>query len=189
MPPQISFAISPYADAPDGLIANSRTAGHEIWLVMPMQTAAYPRTDPGPHTLLKDAPKQDNLAKLTWLMARPQGYAGFLGSADPEFLKSPDAQPVLDAIYSRGIALAAGSDIQNAPGKPYIHTDLWLTGAVTREDMEGSLKALEDLAARNGHATAVLQPLPLTYEAVKAWIETLPAKGFVLAPLSAQAGG
>ncbi len=188
LPPEISFAISPYADFPDTLTASFRAKGHETWLVLPMQTSAYPRDDPGPHTLLTGVETQENLSRLTWLMGRAAGYVGFLGPGDDTFLKAKEAPDILDALFGRGVALAAASpDLKSAAATPYVRPDLWLDSFVAPQDIQDKLQELENTARQNGHAAAVLPPLPLTYATVKAWAETLPQKGIVLAPLSAQA--
>ncbi|MBU0858642.1 MAG: divergent polysaccharide deacetylase family protein, partial [Alphaproteobacteria bacterium] len=51
-----------------------------------------------------------------------------------------------------------------------------------------ALAQLEKLAREQGFAAAVIRPYPLSYQLVQEWIATLPEKGIVLAPLSAQTG-
>lgn len=190
LPPDISFGFSPYADQTDASVAAARAKGHEAWLVLPMQPVSYPRIDPGPQTLLNGAPAKDNLAKLQTLMKRASGYAGFVGSYNPMFFTSAiDALPVTTALWQRGLGLADTSQHPMAgvdPAQPYIHVDLWIDRTVNASDLADNLKLLEALAQRNGHASAVVQPLPLSYAAIRQWADSLAARGFTLGPLSAQ---
>lgn len=191
MPAPVSFAVSPYGGTIDALIAASRQNGHEVWMILPQQGPSYPRIDPGPRTLLVDVPLQDNLAKLNWLMARGEGYAGFIGSYNGDFLKSvKDSAPILDTIYGRGLAYietSANNPKQPADiARPYASANLWLDDTASSAAIQEKLKQLETQARTNGRAIGILHPLPLSYREVKAWIDTLPQKGYVLAPLSAQ---
>ena len=191
LPPEISFGLSPYAAQGDALVKSARGKGHEAWLVLPMQPASYPRVDPGPKTLLTGATPSFNVGRLTSLMKTATGYAGFVGSYDPVFLASPaDALPVVTALWQRGLGLADTSRQAMGgvdPAKPYIHVDLWIDRSVNADSLADRLKLLEALAQRNGHASAVVQPLPLTYPAIAQWAAGLEARGFALGPLSAQA--
>jgi polysaccharide deacetylase 2 family uncharacterized protein YibQ len=193
MPPDISFAMSPYASDIDKLVAASREKGHEAWIILPMQTPDYPRIDPGPKTLLKGVQQKDNLEKLNWLMTRGTGYAGFIGSQGNDFMASEkDSKPVMSEIYSRGLAYVSPEALHESAtvvtGQPSGNADLWLGDTVDKAEIEAELKKLEDLARTNGHAVGIIRPLPLTYHVIGDWAESLEQRGFVLAPLSANIG-
>jgi polysaccharide deacetylase 2 family uncharacterized protein YibQ len=189
LPPSVTFALSPYAESPGVLASQARAKGHEIWMILPLQPPDYPRADPGPHTMLIGAPQQENLSKLNWLMTRADGYAGFLAPAPSPFLTAPDAKAILDAMAARGLGFADGTNTVSPKDTkaPLIHADLSLDRDSDPADITAKLTALEDTARKNGHATVLLPPLPLVFKAVKSWTDSLPQKGFVLAPLSAQA--
>lgn len=193
MPPDISFAMSPYAADIDKLISSSREKGHEAWIILPMETADYPRIDPGPQTLLKGMQEKDNLAKLTWLMTRATGYAGFIGNQGNNFMSSDkDAKPILNEIYGRGLVYvspeASHESMLAVPGQPRANADLWLGDATDTTAIETQLKKLEDLARANGHAVGIIRPFPVALHTIDEWAKSLPQKGFNLAPLSANVG-
>jgi len=197
MPPEVSFVFSPYSDALEFWMTESRAKGHEVWLTLPAQTDDYPRDDAGPHTLLTNAGDSENQRKLFWLMARPQGFAGFVTPYRTVFMDSPgDMRPVLYEILRRGLGLintAENPDPNIAaldrelPGA-YGQASTFLDDALDAEAINESLRQLEAAAQEKGYASAFLRPTPAGYKAVLEWLDTLPGKGFMLAPLSIQTG-
>lgn len=198
LPPNISFILSPYAAAPDFWVRESRAQGHEIWLSLPLETDAYPQDDPGPHTMLISAPEKENLAKLDWLLSRADGYAGFVTGPNPAFMASAgDMRPVIGAIYHRGLGFVDGSaDPSLIPHTmavgmktPYSVVDIWIDSPDPSQDsIARALEQLEAKARDKGFAVGVIHALPVSYQQVMKWVETLPQKGLSLAPLSATTG-
>jgi polysaccharide deacetylase 2 family uncharacterized protein YibQ len=196
LPPAVSFDVSPYAAAPDVLVAAARAKGHEIWLTLPLESEDYPRVDTGADTLLISAPPQQNLAKLAHVLGSAAGYAGLIASPNPAFLKSDnDARPILADLYGRGLGFV---DTSETPGPlpqnlsltqnaPYAAANIWLDNSATPDDIQAALGKLEQKAREHGSATGLIHPLPVSYREIKQWLETLPDKGITLAPLSAQA--
>lgn len=198
MPPDVSFILSPYAAAADFWINESRARGHEVWLTLPMESKSYPLHDPGPHTLLIGAPERENQVKMDWLLTRGTGYVGFVTSYQPEFMQAVnDVRPVIGNIYKRGLGFVDGSA---SPGltpqtmaagmkAPYSTVDLWLDAAdASPPAIEESLKRLEAIAHEKGSAVGIINALPVSYQQVLSWAESLPGKGLQLAPLSATTG-
>lgn len=198
MPPEISFIVSPYAETIDFWVRESRSRGHEIWLSLPTESDDYPARDPGPHTMLVSAPERENQAKMEWLMTRVDGYIGFVTGYNPVFIGSPnDMRPIVGNIYNSGLAFVDGSaDPSLIPQTmavgmkaPYSTIDIWIDRPeATQEEIARNLKALEELAKKRGFAVGVIQPLPVSYQQVLKWVNTLPRKNLVLAPLSATTG-
>ena len=52
LPGPIGLQLSPYAPDLPALVERARGAGHEVLLELSMESADYPASDPGPHTLL-----------------------------------------------------------------------------------------------------------------------------------------
>lgn len=196
-PPEITLVMSPYAANPDFWMNVARERGHEIWMHLPLETEDYPRTDPGPHTMIIDAPERDNIRKLRWLMSRARGYVGFVTGEDHVFIKSlHDMRPVIGEIYSRGLGfidaeakpsaipatMAAG---QNAP---YGTVQLYLKDDMPLSEISAELEKVEKLAKDRGKATIIIYPNPASYQAVLKWLGTFDDKNLILAPLSAQTG-
>ncbi len=197
MPPEVSFAISPYARTPDQWVRDGRAKGHESWMMLPMEADEYPRIDTGPYTLLITAPERQNQAKLATVLGSAAGYVGCIATANPAFMQAiNDMRPVIGSIYSRGLAFI---DTSAEPGitaqsmalgqhAPYASADIWLDETPTKEGVQAALAKLEERARSQGSAIGLIRPLPLSYQEILAWIKTLPEKGLTLAPLSAQTG-
>jgi polysaccharide deacetylase 2 family uncharacterized protein YibQ len=197
LPPDVSLVLSPYMTTPDLWVVEARSRGHEIWLSLPVQGKDYPLVDPGPQTILIGAAEKDNLNKLYWTMSRATNYAGFITPPDPSFLKAEqDMRPVLTRIYGRGLGFIDGSmmpplipqTMAKSMKAPYGTIDVWVDSPAEKESIMDALAQVEKLAREQGFAAAVIRPYPLSYQLVQEWIATLPEKGIVLAPLSAQTG-
>lgn len=197
MPPEVSFALSPYALTPDLWVSESRARGHEIWMTLPMETLDFPDTDPGPHTILIGAPEHENISKLGGVLGRIAGYVGVIGGPDQIFLNAVnDMRPVLSSIYNHGLGFADGME---TPGSvpatlalgmnaPYMNIDVWIDRTETAEAIRAQFERLEQTAREQGSAAGAIHPVPLSYQETERWLATLAGKGFILAPLSAQAG-
>ncbi len=197
LPPEISLAVSPYSNTPDLWVNEARARGHEVWMMLPMEDANYPQSDPGPHTMLIKAPERENQIKLSWILSRTTGYVGMIANENPAFLQAVnDVRPVLGNVFSRGLAFV---DTSAQPGSmpqsmalgqnaPYASADVWIDSPPTKENIEAAFVKLENIAHENGSATGLIHPLPLSYQELMRWIGTFNDKGLVLAPLSTQTG-
>ncbi|MCB9989073.1 MAG: divergent polysaccharide deacetylase family protein [Rhodospirillales bacterium] len=197
MPSDVSLIVSPYAKELPFWVKQAREKGHEVWMSLPVEANDYPQQDTGPSTSLIGVDERENLKKLTWLMGREEGVIGFVTGDSPAFLDMPtDLRPLLSEIYGRGMAFAdTGSNhsstaqaMAHGMRAPYAAVDLWIDSEPTPEAIQAALKQLEDIARTDGRASGIFHALPLSYQEVLNWAETLPASGFVLAPLSAQTG-
>ncbi|MCB1556966.1 MAG: divergent polysaccharide deacetylase family protein [Alphaproteobacteria bacterium] len=198
MPPEIGFILSPYADDLSLWASESRRRGHEIWLTLPMETTDYPRDDPGPFAALIGLPEQENIQRAARAMSRVQGYIGLASPADASFMNEPDdVRPLLGNVFRRGLGFldtsrapaAQVAHIAEGMHAPYATIDVPLDAQADKDSIRAALAVLEQTARDKGQATGLIRPLPVSYHEILAWIQTLPAKGFVLAPLSTQAAG
>ena len=73
LPPEITLSFVPYSDGLQGWIDLARQNGHEVLLEAPMEPVDYPDNDPGPYTLMAQAPGQETVTKLEWLLSRATG--------------------------------------------------------------------------------------------------------------------
>ncbi|HRJ70455.1 MAG TPA: divergent polysaccharide deacetylase family protein, partial [Beijerinckiaceae bacterium] len=195
LPGEVSFAFAPYGNDLEKQVARARDDGHEILLQLPMEPFDYPENDPGPQTLLADAPEAQNLDRLHWLMARFQGYAGltnFMGARLSTSRKG--LKPILAEAAKRGLVFvddgAAGrSQIVTAAGEvglPAARGDIVLDGIDKPADLDAALARAENLARTNGRVIVMGPALPMTVERLGRWLKTLEQKGIVLAPVTAQ---
>lgn len=197
MPPEISLIFSPYSQNLQKLVDASRARGHEVWLTLPMETERYPYDDPGPHTLIIGAPERQNNRKMLWLMGQAQGVVGFAGQEDAIFLQAPhDMRSVMGTLLKSGMGFinteegvpsAVLDAMATGMNAPYATSDIWLDKTPQKSDIREALARLEDKARDTGRAIGVIHTYPVSYHETLQWLKTLEQKGFILAPLSAQA--
>jgi uncharacterized protein len=189
LPGPISLQFSPYAPDLPALVERARRAGHEALLDLPMEPSDYPASDPGPHTLLADGPRDENVKRLNWLLARTPGYIAFAG-AGTRFARSDQVALVLDVLARRGLALVELGTNHLAPaaaaaGLPYASTPPAIDEDPSVLSIDYALAGLEAEALAGGSALGVAQGYPVTLERLRLWVATLEGKGLVLAPVSA----
>ena len=196
LPPEATLVLDPYSTNPDFWMNEARSDGHEVWLKLPVETDLYPLDDPGPQTLMINGLERQNLNKLNWVLSRGAGYAGIVTGYNAAFTKAPNAlRPALNEIYRRGLGFFEGdpqpgetaASMANSVNAPYAHNNVWIDLPSTHEHLAASLRQLEVLAQGQGSSIGIIHATPMSMEMLIDWISGLDAKGFVLAPLSAQA--
>lgn len=196
MPADVSVVITPYAVRADFWLEEARSKGFETWLTLPVETDLYPFNDPGPQTLLINAAQKLNMNKLHWTLSRGSGYAGLVTGAGASFLRSPDdARPIMNEIFTRGLGFVDGdtspSDIPATLAESlngaYETVDVWIDVPSSPEHIAASFRQLEVMADGKGRSIGFVHVTPQSMKPLRAWLETLPEKGYMLAPLSAQA--
>ena len=189
LPGPISLQLSPYAPDLPALVDRARAAGHEVLLDLPMEPADYPASDPGPHTLLADSSRAENLKRLDWLLAQAPGYIALAGGG-ARFAASDHAGDVLDVLARRGLALIELGASQLAPaaaaaGLPYASAPRAIDQDPSTPSIDEALAGLEAEALAGSSALGVVPGYPVSLERLHAWAATLEDKGLVLAPVSA----
>lgn len=196
MPADISLVFSPYASDMELWVNEARNRGHEVWLSMAFEPEDYPKTDTGPHTLLKGVPDRENLKKLRWLLGRTDGYVGFVGGKDTHFSSSyRDYKSIITKLYQRGLGfIDTSTDPSPLPQSMalslkagYGRVHVIIDEVPTQDGINAALTELEQIAQKQGYAVGLFSPIPLSYKKVLLWIKHLNRKGYVLAPLSASA--
>jgi polysaccharide deacetylase 2 family uncharacterized protein YibQ len=189
LPGAIGLQLSPYAPDLAALTERARHAGHEVLLGLPMEPADYPASDPGPHTLLAESSRADNLERLDWVLARAPGYVAVAGGG-ARFAGSGHVAPVLDVLSRRGLALIelGASQLEGAAaaaGLPYASAAHAIDRDPSALSIDFALAGLEAEALAGGSALGVAHDHPVSLERLRAWAATLEDKGLVLAPVSA----
>jgi len=196
LPGGITLAFSPYSRQLAQDIPLARAAGHEVLLSLPMEPVSYPANDPGPQALLTALTPAQNLERLDWLLSRFTGYVGVTNYMGSRFTASDqDMRPILEALHQRGLlffdsrsgAHSIAGHLAEELGLPTVSNERFIDTEAARASIDKALAAVEDEARRKGSAIAMGFPYPVTIERVAAWAQTLPDKGFVLAPISAMA--
>lgn len=192
LPPAVSFAVSPYSYRPDALLQRLRARGHEVFVSLPMEPRGFPVDDPGPEALLTGNIEAVNQQRFEWAMSRIAGYVGVtgaMGALRGERFGGSSTQmaPVLRELGSRGLMYVESRvGAPRAPGVMERSVNVVVDALETRSDIDARLAELEVLAHDHGTALGLAgPPHPVTVARLASWAATLPARGFVLVPVSA----
>lgn len=194
LPAAVTLGFVPYGSELTRWITRARGTGHEVLLQVPMEPLDYPDNDPGPQTLIANAPKDQNIDRLHYFLSRSQGYVGVTNLMGARFTANEDAlSAVLAETGKRGLLfLDDGSSprslAQQAATKnksPFLKADLVLDARTEWADIDAALVKLEAIAAEKGVAVATASALPVTIERLARWAKTLEARGIRLVPISA----
>jgi len=194
LPGAVSFSFAPYADNLRAWIKKSRDAGHEALIDMPMEPLDYPRNDPGPNTLLANAPTDQNIRRLEWALSRATGYVGVATFMGASLAARPKAlRPILAELKMRGLMILDTREnplghiveISKEIGLPVAANHLFLDAVPTAAAIEQRLRELEARALKRNEAIALARPLPVTIRTLLQWLPELERRGIALAPVSA----
>ncbi|HEX3350351.1 MAG TPA: divergent polysaccharide deacetylase family protein [Acetobacteraceae bacterium] len=197
LPPEVSFAVSPYTPSPDNLLGDIRAKGHEFLISIPMEPQGYPTNDEGAQSLLIGATAQQNARRLDWALSRIQGYAGATNALDgmrgERFTASTTQfRPLLEQLASRGVLFVDASPetdqvpFSSVPRLTARRIDITVDAPAVRSEIDWKLAQLEGLARDRGAAIGLaLLPRPVTVAVLAQWSATLKARGLALAPISA----
>ena len=195
LPPDVSLALSPYADNAADWAAMARQNGHEIWISLPMQTKET-GDDLGPNAVMLKSGLQQKLDSVMRVLGSAVGYAGIISQKNHAFDRSDiDIEPVLKQIYDRGLAFAESNPDGYAFGEaqaakidaPYVRNDFWLGDDLRGDTLDRTMQAAELMAMKQGHAVIFVHPYPVVLDKLEAWMAGGEARGLQFAPLSALA--
>jgi hypothetical protein len=195
MPGGVTLVFAPFADGLKDTVARARGKGHEVLLSVPMEPEGYPRSDPGPQTLLASLSEVENQDRLAWALTRAEGYVGIANLTGSRFAASPrHLEPVLKTLRQRGLLfLDRWANSPQAPalqlakdlGLPVAGVQMVVDQEPARSAIDGRLAELERIARRDGRAVGLALPYPLSLERIAVWASGLEARGVALAPVSA----
>ena len=194
LPGDISFGFAPYGDHLQVQVNKARAKGHEIMLQVPMEPMGYPGINPGPKTLLVDAPPADNIASLRWHMSRFAGYAGITNYMGARLLAAADAvDPVMQELKQRGLVYLEDATVNStvspkigdARRLPVRRASVIIDADPKPAAIADALAGLEQEAIANGIAIGTGSGLEVTIDSVAEWSKELRQKGILLIPISA----
>jgi len=194
LPGPVTLAYGPYGRNLEGWVRQSRDAGHEVMLQVPLEPFDYPDNDPGPHTLLTSLSPEENLKRLHWIMSRFTGYTGITNYMGAKFTAAQESfLPMLEEVKSRGLlylddgtaSRSTAGQIARDLGVDYSVSQVVIDEARSAKEIDLALKKLENIAQQNGYAIGIGSSLPLTIGRAAEWIRTLESKGIELVPISA----
>jgi polysaccharide deacetylase 2 family uncharacterized protein YibQ len=196
LPPEVSLAISAYAQGGQDWVRAARAAGHEVFLAVPMEPVNYPQDDPGPLTLLTSASPDETLDKLSRMMAGISGYVGIVNTMGSRFTAArASLQPVMETLSYRGLMFLDAATSQYSLGAnmaaegdvPHAFVNRRLDDMPSREAILSQLKQLEQVAQAYGAAVGLARPYPVSVQAVNEWAAGLASRNLTLAPVTATA--
>ncbi len=196
LPGTVTLALAPYGDGLEDVLAQARSAGHEILLQVPLEPYNYPHVDPGPKTLTVDAKPAENLDRLHWLMSRITNYVGVVNYMGGLFTsETPAFAPVLADIGERGLLyLDDGSSPRSVAGSvaegraPFLEADMVLDTDLSAAAIDDRLRQLQTIARDRGYAIATATAFPTTIERITAFARSAADHNISVVPLSALAG-
>ncbi|RIJ24166.1 divergent polysaccharide deacetylase family protein [Henriciella barbarensis] len=194
LPPEVTLSFAPGTRDLQGWIDQARAAGHEVLLEVPLEAYELSSGPAHPQSLTTAMQEAQIDARLSALMASASGYFGLTNYQGGRFLRSPESVTHLARLTAaRGLAFVEDGSL------PRSAMDTVTTDAPLRfrranfpidtqphgGDIQERLLELETLAIDKGSSVGSGFAYPVTIDILKAWTDSLPAKGIVLAPASA----
>lgn len=198
LPADITLAFAPYGDDLQAQVDKARADGHEVFLQVPLEPVGFPVTNPGPKTLMGDAPDAENIDALRWHMSRFAGYAGIVNYMGGRFLAMPKAiTPLLTELNRRGLPFLedgslALSSTENAakPMRAKVkRAQIVIDANPSPEAITAALTQLEEQATGTGFAVGTGTGLEVTIDTVREWAKAAADRGIVLVPMTASFKG
>lgn len=189
LPRNVTLAFSPYMQNYQPVFTSARTAGKEIWMLLPLEQQNPLINDTGPLSLRADFSLDRNRENFWTVLGSTAAYTGLIAlDADSSTLSFGSARnhDIIREIEQRGLGLAYTSalpisEIQASfVREPAVHIP-----KLSNDPFKMLKPRIEEMIATKESAVIVLHPYPAEINAITEWLRTLPSKGFILAPLSA----
>jgi polysaccharide deacetylase 2 family uncharacterized protein YibQ len=198
LPSDVTLAFAPYGNDLQAQVDKARNEGHEVFLQVPMEPIGFPANNPGPKTLVGDAPDAENLDALRWHMSRFTGYAGVVNYQGSRFLSIPKAlRPVFGEVKDRGLyfledgsmALSSTESTASITKAKVQRAKVVIDADPSPEAIISALTLLEEQATGTGLAIGTGSGLEVTIDTVREWAKAAAERGIVLVPISASFKG
>ena len=194
MPSSVTLAFDVQSPIVGSWLARVRQLGHETLLSVPMEPLDYPRSDPGPKTLLTHLPTAEIQDRLKWALRQGNGYVGITTLTGSRFTAEADKlAPIIDTLRQRGLMILDSrvsqrsliSDVAKQQKVPYAVVFRRIDENPSPDAIDAALAELEKTARLSGQVVGYASPLPVTIDRLELWRKQLTERGLVLAPLSA----
>ncbi len=194
LPGVVTLAFLPHTRKLEDWVRKARDAGHEVLINLPMEPLDFPRSDPGPYTLLTSLDQVENVRRLEWVLSRTTGYVGVTNFQGSRFASDSRAfRPIMSELKRRGLLFldARSSVVSVTPqlirstGVAGETADKFIDTEASEVRILASLDEVGTIAKNNGSAIAVGEPYPVTIGTVRAWLKRVNEQGLVAVPLTA----
>lgn len=196
LPPEISMALSPYGRDLNDWVFRSRLAGHEVFMLLPMESDDFPMEDAGPLALDTRVQLVENQRRMNAVMAAAGGYVGLVTMMGSRFMKADgQLRTVFKTINDRGLMFVIGGNktrndaaaIAQELKVVRAESDMYIDDIPRIQQIRTNLDRAESLARDRGTMLVMARPYPVTIKSILDWIATLKDKGIALVPASATA--
>lgn len=190
-PKNVTCAFIANSDLSQRFNNEARELGYETLLMLPMEPMTYPKSDPGPSTLLTSLPKAENLRRFEKNLSQFTGYIGVTPYMGSRFARvKRDFVPLLKEVERRGLfyfepRLIRSIALQFKPEKM-----LWAKGqydierGLSRSKIQAVLRRAEEELLKKKPVIITIQGDRVSFEEVKKWLPSILKEGVVLMPLS-----
>lgn len=191
LPASVSLALTPYGQHIADIAALARASGHEMLLAIPMQEADPVTQNAGNEALVMAGPITQDQPMLDWTLSRIAGYAGVtdaIGATQGAgFMDNPNAKAwLLQETADKGLFFIDARQTGPAPYAWNRTADVVIDPVQAPEKEAAQLQALAADAKLQGSALGILlNPAPQALQSLASWLQTLPAQGITLVPVSA----
>jgi uncharacterized protein len=189
LPRNVTLAFSPYMQNYQPVFTAARTAGKEIWTLLPLEQHNPLINDTGPLSLRADFSLDRNRENFYTVLGSTSSYTGLIAlDADTTTLSFGSARnhDIIREIEQRGLGLAYTSALPISEIQASFVREPALHIPKLSDDPFKILKPrIENIINSKESVVIVLRPYPAEINAITEWLRTLPSKGFILAPLSA----
>jgi polysaccharide deacetylase 2 family uncharacterized protein YibQ len=198
LPSDVTLAFAPYGNDLQEQVDKARNQGHEVFLQVPMEPVGFPANNPGPKTLVGDAPDAENLDALRWHMSRFTGYVGLVNYQGSRFLSMPGPlRPVFGEMKDRGLyfledgsmALSSTESMASITKAKVQRAKVVIDSDPSPQAIISALTLLEEQATGTGFAIGTGSGLEVTIDTVRDWAKAAAERGIVLVPISASFKG
>lgn len=192
LPPDVSFAISPYASDAERQVRDIRNRGHEVFLEVLSSTGEPTREDRGPLSIDPASDESSNRDRLYRSMSQVTGYAGMIGDLHLS-MKQDKGRLLATEAKNRGLHYVAifrpDSRSTNISHDRIFDFAAGIPRQVLNEtepsDLQVALSSLLSLLRHEDKLILLVEPGPLTIDVIKTWIDASRSRHFRLVPLSA----
>jgi polysaccharide deacetylase 2 family uncharacterized protein YibQ len=191
LPSAISLGFMPFDGSSQELASKARERGHEVIVQLPLEPSDYPLNNPGPETLLSGSSADENVARLSSILSRFEGYSGVTNFLGGRLLQSKTAlRPILESLKSReliyvgeGNSHAIVRGIAGEIGLRYGGADVIIDSNPSPVAIKKALERLVALARKDGSAIGMAYASRATIDELEAWSQTLAVEGITLVPV------
>ncbi len=192
LPGPLTLSYLSYAPDIADQARQSRAAGHEIMLHLPMEPEG--RDNPGAGALFVRMTSDDIRARTASALDALPLAVGLNNHMGSRFTRDAQAMaPVLQEVAARGLLFvdsrtsgsSVAGQVATSMGVANAGRDIFLDNEIDGMAVRKQLAELERTANRRGHAIAIGHPHDATLDALAAWIPTMNSRGLQLVPVSA----